>query len=317
MTSEDGHGRFLTFRGAPIFDPQRPGRAVFVGVPLETRTERHRMGSSLGPHHIRLQSLSLNRFGTFMSGGGTRNEFDPVERLDLSDWGDIDLHGDLAESQTMVRAAFANLARLGLRTVSAGGDGSVTLPQLQAHASIRGPLAVLHLDAHTDSNPIKGPGAANCFDVATREGTILAEATVHLGIRGHVMRDDILAHVSRLGHTVIHMDDWTEAAIPDLLQKLRSLFSGRPLYVCIDLDVLDPAAAPGVTSPSWGGLSVREVQKVLRSLAGLDVVAVDINTLNPLFDMQGTTAHLAASLAVEGLHLFVHAENKSHAPHAS
>jgi len=91
------------------------------------------------------------------------------------------------------------------------------------------------------------------------------------------------------------------ARVSEVLAELRERLKGRPVYLCFDMDVFDPSCAPGVATPSWGGLSAREGIEFLRGLVGLDIIAVDVNTVSPPHDVQNMTAFLAAQVIYESL----------------
>ncbi len=193
--------------------------------------------------------------------------------------------------------------RAGAVPVTAGGDGAVTLPQLRAAAARHGPLAVLHFDAHTDSYPCEGYNTATTFTRAGEEGLVVPGEVWHVGLRGMTGCANVWNHARQQGFRTITMDQVIEAGIAATAARLRAAVAGRPLYLCWDMDVFDPAAVPGVCDPVWGGLSAREGLALVRGLAGLDISAVDVNTTSPPHDVAGVTALLAASVACQALRL--------------
>jgi agmatinase len=113
-------------------------------------------------------------------------------------------------------------------------------------------------------------------------------------------------HTRSLGYNVITMRDYVRRGEADVLAELHDAMKGRPVYLSWDMDSFDPSVAPGVCTPTWGGFTAREGLQLLRGLAGLDIVAIDINTVSPPHDVNGMTAHLAAYVAFESLLLLEH-----------
>jgi len=133
------------------------------------------------------------------------------------------------------------------------------------------------------------------------EQRISASASYHVGIRGPTYRAGVMEHTKSLGYNVITMRDYMRRGEADVLAELHAAMAGRPVYLSWDMDAFDPSVAPGVCTPTWGGFTAREGLQLLRGLAGLDIVAVDVNTVSPPHDVNGMAAHLAAYLTFECL----------------
>ena len=125
-----------------------------------------------------------------------------------------------------------------------------------------------------------------------------------MGIRGSTYRPGVLAHTRALGYNVITMRDYMRRGEAAVLAELHAALKGKAVYLSWDMDSFDPSVAPGVCTPTWGGFTAREGLQLLRGLAGLDIVAVDINTVSPPHDVAGMTAHLAAQIAFDCIQLF-------------
>ncbi|HMK68104.1 MAG TPA: arginase family protein, partial [Stellaceae bacterium] len=123
----------------------------------------------------------------------------------------------------------------------------------------------------------------------------------HIGVRGSTYMQGAYRFTRSLGYNVITMRELFERGPADVLAELHERLQGRPVYLCFDMDVFDPSCAPGVATPSWGGFTSREGLDFLRGLSGLDIVAVDVNTVSPPHDVQGMTAHLGAYVIYECL----------------
>ena len=167
---------------------------------------------------------------------------------------------------------------------------------------------MLHLDAHTDAYDDIYPydyNNANTFIHAVKEGLVDPARSLHVGMRDTDYRGHpgIVGVARDLGYDVVTMDELVAIGVPALLERVRALMDDQPVYLCWDMDVFDPSVSPGVVTPSWGGITVREGLSFARGLRGLDVVSFDINTVSPPHDPQGQTASLAAQIAMECLFL--------------
>ena len=104
-----------------------------------------------------------------------------------------------------------------------------------------------------------------------------------------------------LGYKVVSIDELIRGGFAQRIAEFRDKVGKRPVYLCFDMDVFDPSTAPGVCTPSWGGLSAREGIDLLRCLTDLNIVAVDVNTVSPPQDVNGMAAHLCAHVIYETL----------------
>ena len=288
-----------TFMGVPRRDGPPGSGAAILGIPFDCGTHPIRIGSRYGPHAIRQQSNLLRPYQP------PHADFDPLARLEVVDCGNVDVTpGNTSKSFPNIERAVGRIAGNGAIPVTMGGDGSVTLAQLRGLHGVYPTLAVLHLDAHTDTGPGSEPGeisTSTTFTRAAEEGVVDAEHSIHLGARGTQRRHGAFEFAEGCGYEVISGDDLFERGIGDVLVHLRKRLSGRPLYLCFDMDFFDPSCAPGVCQPEWGGPSVREILAILQGLSGLNFVAFDVNTVSPPHDVGGLTALLAARIMLECL----------------
>ena len=289
------------FARAPVAGDLAAARLVVLGLPFDMGVDPERVGARLGPAGIRAQARRLKRFYPPF---GTE---DPVVALGLIDIGDAQVQpGRIAPSFAAMEAAVAAVARAGPRTLTMGGDGSVTLPQLRALSRRFPDLAVLHFDAHTDTNPPPAPDAhttGTTFTYAAEEGLIDVARSFHVGARGPATLPNGLDYTRGHGYRVVAMEDLRTRGFADLLAEIHDCLAGRPVYLCWDMDVFDASVAPGVCDPTWGGFSAQEGFDLLHGLAGLDLVAFDVNTVSPPHDVGGMTAHLAGIVMALCLHL--------------
>ncbi|MEA2661319.1 MAG: agmatinase [Chloroflexota bacterium] len=282
-----------TFMGIPPDDGRSTGGLVVLGIPFDNGGQPD--GADRGPESIRRHSHQVRRHFIDRSG-------DPLERLSARDAGDVAVEGSLVDAEAAIELTAERVLARGATPLTMGGDGSVTLPQLRA-ASARFPdMCVLHVDAHTDAYPETGEqahAASTAFSRALEEGVLRAADTVHIGLHGTTRRPGLLEYARELGFGAHTIDEMTGDAGREIVASLHRRFAGRPLYLCWDMDVIDPSAAPGVLAPVWGGFSAREAIGLIRALTGLAIVYCDINGTCANRDPHGLTATLAAHLMVE------------------
>ncbi|MEM9781396.1 MAG: arginase family protein [Pseudomonadota bacterium] len=300
--------------------PQRPdpagARAAIMGLPFDAGLHPRRTGARLGPAAIRMMSTDMVRHHR----PEDAEAHDPVAALGLVDLGDVAVvQGDHDAALARMEAAYAAVIEAGAVPVGLGGDGMVSVPAMAALGAAYPGLAVIHLDSHTDAYPPK-PGVnappldpATTFAHAAERGLVAPERSVHAGLRGFAYVPGVFEHAETLGYRLIPMSVIEVEGIPATAARIRRIVGEAPVFLCVDMDVFDPATAPGVFTPAWGGLTAREGLGLLRALTGLDIVGADINTVTPGFDMQGQTAWLAATVALEILYLIAEAPHR-HAP---
>ena len=210
----------------------------------------------------------------------------------LVDVGDVDL--DMArgtDALARIEASVRTLLERGARPLSIGGDHAITYPILRSMAQAHPGLTILHLDAHPDLyDELDGDRLSHACPFARIMEEGLAERLVQVGIR--TLTPHQRAQAERFGVHMVSMRDWR----PDL--DLAALGLRAPLYVSIDLDVLDPAHAPGVSHHEPGGATTREVLRLVQDLP-VAPVGGDIVELNPSRDHHDMTAMVALKLLKE------------------
>ena len=170
-------------------------------------------------------------------------------------------------------------------------------------------LVLVHIDAHTDTYPSSGSRTNDLYNTATtftraaEEQLIDTTCSFHIGARGTVTVPGVFDHTRKQGYQLIDGDTLNARGIADVLAELHDQVAGRPVYLCFDMDFFDPSCAPGVCTPTFGGASSREGLTLISGLRGLNIVAVDVNTVSPPHDVGGMTAFLAATVMLYGLAL--------------
>ena len=209
----------------------------------------------------------------------------------LADAGDLELPPDSTAARERIEAGVAAVYAAGNRVIALGGDHSVTYPVLRAVGPRFPGVTLLHIDAHPDLND---RFAGDRFSHACPFARILEEGLVarlvQVGIR--TMSGHQRAQADRFAVEVLDMRAWSAGVRPS------SAALAGPVYLSLDLDGIDPAFAPGVSHQEPGGLSVREVITLIQRLPG-PIVGADVVELNPLCDLGGTTARVAAKLVKE------------------
>ena len=276
-------------------------RLAVLGMPFDCGIHHTRIGARLGPASIREHSSLVRPYQPPAA------DTNPLNDLGVIDCGDAACSpGRPDPSFEVIEEAVWRIAREGVATLTMGGDGLVTLPQLRAWRRVHEDLCVIHVDAHTDAYPVKGQERitpATTFTVAAEEGLIDIANTFHVGARGPVFMGGVFEHTRGIGYQLIPDADLRKEGLVATAALLRERLAGRKVYLCWDMDVFDPSCAPGVCTPTWEGFSAAEGLGFIRSLAGLDIVAVDVNTVSPPHDVGGMTAYLAGCVMLEGMRL--------------
>ena len=178
----------------------------------------------------------------------------------------------------------------------------MALPLLRSVAKDHGPVAVVHFDAHLDTwDTYFGAPVTHGtpFRRASEEGLIDLTASCHVGIRGPLYSAEDLRDDERLGFSVISAVEIEEEGVARAIERLLARVGDRPVYVSIDIDVLDPAHAPGTGTPEAGGMTSRELLRMLRAMATLNLVGADVVEVAPAYDHAQITGVAASHCAYE------------------
>ena len=271
-----------------------------LGIPFDTGSP-FRVGCRFGPSAVRAMSLMLRPINPYQ-------DLNVFEEAAIVDYGDADVvPGYLPESFERIEAAMAPLVARGVIPVGIGGDHSIALPELRALGRRHGSLAVLHFDSHTDTWDTYFAGqrhsAGTAFRRGVEEGVIDARASMQIGMRGSLFSNQDIQQSVDLGYEVVTTDQMLDGGLDALARRILDKFRGRKVFLSFDLDVVDPAFAPGVQTPEAGGPSAREILRLIRSLRGLDLAGADVVEMNPNYDPGQISALLAATVTAEILAL--------------
>ncbi|MDH3646822.1 MAG: agmatinase [Gammaproteobacteria bacterium] len=266
--------------------------AVVMGVPYDLATSA-RAGARSGPSAIRQASVQLRW-----------EEKRWPWRFSLRDATNIVDYGDLSfgagDSAGMVKSVVEHADRIfsaGKFLLTFGGDHFISLPLLRAAARQHKRIALVHFDAHTDTEKSDLEFYhGSMFDVAMREKLFDPAHAIQVGIRTEYDYD---SHVL----SVLDAAWANEHSTEETIAKIVARSGGLPVYLSIDIDCLDPAFAPGTGTPVAGGLSSDRLLRIVRGLSSLNIIAADIMEVAPAYDSSEITALAAATLGLELLYL--------------
>jgi agmatinase len=289
-----------TFMRLPHLADPAGAEAAVVGVPFDTATS-FRPGARFGPEAIRSASVLLRPYHPAL-------DVDVLEALSVVDYGDLPVApGDTEGTYRRVEEGLAPLVEAGVLPLVLGGDHSITLPELRALARRYGPLALVHLDSHTDTWDAYFDQPyfhGTTFKRAVEEGLLDPAASVQAGMRGSLFAGSDLDDARALGFRVIPSEELRALGPDGYAREVRARAGGRPVFCSFDIDFLDPAFAPGTGTPEVAGFSTAEAAALLRALRGIRLVGADVVEVAPPYDGPGqTTALAAANVALDLLAL--------------
>ncbi|MER8010896.1 agmatinase [Streptomyces sp. NPDC094149] len=266
-----------------------------VGVPFDAGVT-YRPGARFGPAAIREASRLLRPYNPQL-------DVMPFRDQQVVDAGDLLCNPfDITAAIKEIEEGAHELIRDGGRLVTLGGDHTIAYPLLRSVHRVHGPVALVHFDAHLDTwDTYFGAPLTHGtpFRRAAEEGLFLAGASAHVGIRGSLYDPQDLCDDMELGFTVVHCADLETRSVRDVVTQLRHRIGDAPLYVSVDIDVLDPAHAPATGTPEAGGMTSRELLGIIRGFKGLNLVGADVVEVSPAYDHADITSVAAANLAYE------------------
>ncbi len=284
-----------TFARLPRREDVADWDVAVVGVPFDSGVT-FRPGARFGPSAIREASRLLRPYNPAL-------ETLPFELAQVVDAGDIACNPfDIPVALGEIQAGLAELMTEGRPVVTLGGDHTLALPALRAVHAEHGPVALVHFDAHLDTwdTYFNAPYTHGTpFRRASEEGLLRKDRSAHVGIRGSLYDPKDLVDDERLGFTIVYCRDFDRIGTDGILERILDRIGDAPLYVSIDIDVLDPGFAPATGTPEAGGMTSRELLEVLRGLRDTRIVSADIVEVSPAYDHAGITAVAAANVAYE------------------
>jgi agmatinase len=284
-----------TFARLPRIDEVSDVDVAVVGVPFDGGVS-YRPGARFGPAHVRASSRLLRPYNPAA-------DVEPFATQQVVDAGDLavnpfDIETAIREVEDGARSLLERAGRL----VTIGGDHTIALPLLRAMAAKHGPVAVVHFDAHLDTWDTYFGAAythGTPFRRASEEDLLDRSACLHVGTRGPLYAGSDLADDTGLGFQVVGSVEMDDLGFRGVVERIRDRVGDRPVYVSVDIDVLDPAFAPGTGTPEAGGLSSRELLAILRGFADLNLVGADVVEVAPAYDHAEIPGIAAAHVVYE------------------
>ena len=284
-----------TFARLPRLDEVSDVDVAIVGVPFDSGVS-YRPGARFGPAHVRESSRLLRPYNP-------AQDIEPFARAQVVDAGDLAVNPfSIEEAIGQVQSGAAALLERAGRLLTIGGDHTIALPLLRALHAVHGPVAVVHFDAHLDTwDTYFGADHTHGtpFRRASEEGLLDQSGCVHVGIRGPLYSVRDLVEDAELGFQVVHSREVDDLGIRGVVERIRARVEERPVYISVDIDVLDPAFAPGTGTPEAGGLTSRELLAILRGIADLHLVGADLVEVAPVYDHAEITGIAASHVAYE------------------
>ncbi|MBP3037835.1 agmatinase [Arthrobacter sp. zg-ZUI100] len=285
-----------TYARLPRLDEVARADVAVVGVPFDTGVS-FRPGARFGANHVREASRLLRPYNP-------AQDTSPFENLQVADAGDMAVNPfNINEAIETIQANALDLTEGGTKLLTLGGDHTIALPLLRAASERAGqPVAMLHFDAHLDTwDSYFGAEYTHGtpFRRAVEEGILDTEAISHVGTRGPLYGKRDLEDDRRFGFGIVTSSDVFRQGVDEVVAKLRDRIGNRPLYISVDIDVLDPAHAPGTGTPEAGGMTSRELLEILRGMRGLNLVGADVVEVAPAYDHADITAVAASHVAYD------------------
>jgi len=284
-----------TFARLPRLDQVSRYDIAVVGVPFDAGTS-YRPGARFGPQAIRMGSKLLREYHPHLNA-------EPFHTQQVVDAGDIGCDPfSIHEAMGAIERGADALLDTGAKLVTLGGDHTIAVPLLRAMHRVHGPVALVHFDAHLDTwethfNARFTHGTP--FRRAAEERLFVVDHSMHVGIRGSVYDRGDYGADADLGFGIIGTWETDDIGVKGVIERLRDRIDGYPVYLSIDIDVLDPAFAPGTGTPEIGGFSTRELAAILRGLQGMPIVGLDVVEVAPAYDHAEVTALAAANVAYD------------------
>jgi agmatinase len=291
---------FPRFAGVPTFMrlPHIPDASrldvALIGIPFDSGTS-YRPGPRFGPRNIRVQSAMIRPYNPAL-------DISPFERLRVADYGDLSVNPlSIEDTYRRITQGLKPVLDADAIPLCVGGDHSILLPILRAIHAKHGPVALVQLDAHNDTwDQYWGSKYSHGTPVrrAIEEGLLAEPFILQVGLRGQLYGPEDMEFGQEHGFGVITAEEFHESSLAIVRGKLKT-FGKRKTYLSLDIDVVDPAFAPGTGTPQVGGLSSAQILDVVRALRGLRLVGCDLVEVSPPYDSAELTSLLAANLLFE------------------
>ena len=283
-----------TFLRLPHIPEAAELEIAIVGIPFDGGTT-YRPGARFGPRHIRNQSAIIRPWNPEL-------KVAPFAKYRVADFGDLPVNPlSIEDTFRRIEQGVAPILEAGARCVSVGGDHSISLPLLRAICKKHGPVRLIQFDAHNDlwdeyfgSKYSHGTPFRRAFE----EGLLEDGGVLQIGLRGQVYDEHDFDFAREHKVRMVTAEQFHKKGMAAVAPQLKT-FHGKPVYVTLDIDCVDPAYAPGTGTPQVGGFTSHQIIELVRALKGLDIVGCDLVEVSPPFDTGEITSLLAANLIFE------------------
>ena len=286
-----------TMMRLPAMDSAEGLDVAFIGVPLDIGTSL-RAGTRFGPRQIRAESVMIRPYN--MATGAA-----PFDSLSVADIGDVAINTyNLLEWVGVIEGAYEAVMAHPVIPLTLGGDHTITLPILRAIARKHGPVGLVHVDAHTDTNDdMFGEKIAHgtTFRRAVEEGLLDCKRVVQIGQRAQGYSSGDFQWGVDQGFRLVQAEQCWHRSLAPLMEEVRAQIGTGPVYLSFDIDGIDPAWAPGTGTPEVGGLTSIQALEIVRGCRGMNLVGCDLVEVSPPYDVSGNTSQLGANLLYEML----------------
>jgi len=263
---------------------------ALIGIPYDGGAT-YRSGPRFGPRHVREQSAIIRPWNPVLN-------LNPFDKYRIADFGDLSINPlSIDDTFQRITAQLNDVLQAGARTVCVGGDHSILL---SIHKRF-GPVGLIQFDAHNDTwGGYFGSPHSHGTPVrrAIEEGLLIGKDVLQIGLRGQVYAKEDFDFGRKHGFRVVTSEEFHRGGMP-IVRSLLKRLARRPVYITLDIDVVDPAFAPGTGTPQVGGFSSVQILELVRAQRGLNIVGCDLVEVSPPYDIGEITSLLAANLLYE------------------
>ncbi|CAK8671398.1 unnamed protein product [Clavelina lepadiformis] len=288
---------FNSFMRLPIATTTEGLDACFVGVPMDNGTA-YRPGPRFAPREIRSES-------TLIGAANPDTGAEPFASLNVADIGDVPVNlFNVANSCEMIKESYDKIIKDGCVPITMGGGHTISFPILQAIAQKHGPVGLVYINAHSDiADSVFGEKLTHNTPLkrAVDNELLDCKRVVQIGLRGTSAVANAHEHEKNLGFRMVRAKDCWYKSLTPLMAEVRQQMGEGPVYLCFDIDGLDPAYAPGTGFPEIGGLTSIQVLEIIRGCKGLNMVGFEVNEVSPIYDSSGSTSMAAGKYLFEML----------------
>ena len=266
-----------------------------IGIPFDSGCT-YRPGARFGPQSVRNASRIVRPFSLF-------HKIDLFNKFNCLDLGDIATNPfNIPKTINMITEQVDHMLTKVDHIYTIGGDHTISYPLLKSVNNKFGKVSLIHFDSHFDTwedyfeeKFTHGTPFKRVFD----EDLIDTSSSIHVGIRGTINNREDIENDENIGFATIFCHETDDLGIKGIIEKIKNRIGNNKVYISLDIDVVDPAFAPGTGTPECGGYSSSQILSIIRGLKGLNVIGGDVVEVSPSYDHADITSHLAANICYE------------------